>query len=414
MALGKITDTPLQQYLSQNGRFPPVTLQIKPIDPRRQAVEITNFTEYSFQNSVIVPVDSFEFKLRNQSLSGSLLKFVRDGDIAILKADGKIISTGIIDSVNISVNMDSGEDVTIHGRNLLSQLEDQSTINDKDDPIWGNKMSPEDVINALVLNTRINYYRLQQIPSLPSIPLFGTEPGESKLSALMRYIEPLNCMVWMDPDGTVVIGKPDMGSESLGTFTVDRENRNSNCLSIQANYSSTRIPNIVVPVWTGQETVQSRVAPEQSIPNNASGPKRLLSQGHRVPKSIIVSNPQGSDPQALSDVNQIVLVGGNNVLQAYAKREIARANVGEIGVQVVIKGHYNSDLDPIVVDSNYQINFPRAQLNEKMYLHTINYSMDDKGGQKTSLFFCRLGSIVADVSIASAKASSTKNQAGVQ
>lgn len=410
MALGTPTNTPLQNFLAKNGKFPPVTLQVKPIDPNRPSVELVKFTEYSFQNSVIVPVDSFEFKMRNPTLKGSLLDFIRDGDIAILKANGEVIGTGIIDTVNITTGVDGGEEVIVQGRNLLAQLEDQSTVNDIDDPIWGSKMSPEDVINALVLNTRINYFRLQQIPTLPSLPLFATEPGESKLSALGRYLEPLNCIVWMDPDGTIVVGRPDMGASSSGSFIMDRDNRVANCLSIQANYSSTRIPNIVIPIWTGQETVQSRVSPEQAIPNNAQRPKELLSQGHRVPKSVVISHPQGADAQALSEVNQITLVGGSNVLQAYAKREIARSNIGEIGVQINVHGHYNSALEALMIDTVYQVVYPRASLNEKMYLHSVNYSLDEKTGQKTQLFFCRLGSIVADISITSAKSASSKKQ----
>lgn len=405
--MGNETTTALGKYLNANGRFPPVSLQIKPINPNRPSVEFVKFEEYTFQNSVIIPVDSFSFTARNPELKGSLYDYVQDGDIAILKANGQVIASGIVDTVNISTNPDSGELVKISGRTFMAQLEDQSTVNEVDDPIWGNTVTADGVVNALIKSTRINYYRLQQAPS--GNFLFATEPGESKLSALTRYIEPLNCLTWMDPDGTLVIGRPDMGASPLGTFTLDRDNRIANCLSIQANYSSTQIPNIVIPVWTGQESVQSRINPEQRVLNNAAGPSRLFRNQHRVPKTVVISSPQGADAQALSSVNQIT-VAGSNVLQAYAKREIARANLNEIGVQVNIQGHYNSDLDPIIADSNYNINYPRASLNEKMYLHTVSYSLDAKSGQKTSMSFCRLGCIVADVAIKSQKSSSVKKQ----
>ena len=400
--------TALQTYLEQNGRFPVVSLQIKPVDPSRPTVEFKQFEEYSFQNSVLVPVDSFSFTARNPTLPGSLYDMVQDGDIAILKANGEVIATGLVDTVNISTDPDSGERVSITGRNLIAQLEDQSTVNDVDDPIWGNKMTIDDVVNAIVLSTRINFYRLQQTPS--GSFLFATEPGESKLSALMRFLEPLNCIVWMDPDGTLVVGRPDMGADSIGSFIMDRANRISNCLSIQANYSSTQIPNIVIPVWTGQESVQSRISPEQRLLNGAQGPSRLYKFEHRVPKTIVVSTPNGADPQSLSNVNQITTAGGSNILQAYAKREVARANVNELGVQVNIQGHYNSDLSPILIDACYNINYPRASVNERMYLHTVSYTLSREQGQRTSLSFCRLGSIVADVTIKSQKSSSTKKQ----
>lgn len=398
--------TPLQKYLEKNGRFPPVSLQIKPIDPSRPSVEFTEFEEYTFQNSILVPVDSFSFSFRNPTLKGSLYDFVKDGDIAILKANGKIIATGLVDDVNIGTDPDSGELVHVRGRTLIAQLEDQSTVNDVDDPIWGNKLTIDGVVNALVQSTRINFYRLQQEPK--GSFLFATEPGESKLSALNRYLEPLNCIVWMDGDGTLVVGRPDMGADPVGSFVMDRENRQANVLSMQANYSSTQIPNVVIPVWTGQETVQSRISPEQRVLNAAKGPSRLFNFQHRVPKTVVVSTPSGSDPQSISQANQFV-VAGSNILQAYAKREIARANVHEVGVQVNIQGHYNSDLSPIGIDTTYNVNYPRASLNEKMYAHTVNYTLG-KAGQKTSIFFCRLGCIVADIAVKSQKSSSKKKQ----
>lgn len=408
---GFVKTTPLQDHLTQFGTFPKVTLHIKPIDPKRKAVELTTFTEYNFESSVLVPISTFTFKLVNPTLDGSLLDFIRDGDIATLKANGTIICTGIIDTVNISTDFDNGEMVSIQGRNLLGQLEDQNAVNDIDDPIWASNLSIEAAINKLILSTRINYYRIQDPPSTPPGGLlFATEPGESKLSALMRFIEPVNCITWMDSDGTIVIGKPDMGAKPIGSFIMDRANRRSNCLSIQANYSSTQIPNVVVPVWTGQETVQSRVAKENAIYNNANGPKRLLGFQHRVPRSVVVSTPQGADAQSLSQVNDLRLVGASNILQAYALREIGRGNVNEIGVQVNIKGHYNDDLEPIEIDTTYNITYPRASLSEKMYLHTVTYSMNAREGQRTSLSFCRLGCIVANTAVLSKKSASKKTQ----
>lgn len=397
----------LGKYVAKNGKFPPISLQIKPIEKDRKAVEFTQFEEYSFQNSIIIPVDSFSFTARNPSLDGSVYDMIRDGDIAILKANGNVIATGLVDTVDISTDPDSGELVKISGRTMVSQLEDQSAVNEVDDPIWGNELTPDGVVNALIKSTRINYYRLQQAPS--GAFLLASEPGENKLSVLTRYLEPLNCLTWMDPDGTLVVGRPDMGAKSAGMFYMDRAKRASNCLSIHASYSATQIPNIIIPVWTGQESVQSRISPEQRVLNNAPGPSRLFKAGHRAPKTVVVSTPQGADAQALSNANQL-RVAGSNILQAYAKREIARANVNELGVQINIQGHYNNDLEPVSIDTCYDIFYPRASVNEKMYLHTVAYSLNRSTGQRTAMSFCRLGSIVADVSIQSQKSSSVKKQ----
>jgi hypothetical protein len=91
MASPSFANSALQSYLAKNGRFPAITLQVKPIEAGRKSIEINQFTEYSFKSSVLVPVDSFSFKVRNPTLKGSLYDFIRDGDIAILKANGQII-----------------------------------------------------------------------------------------------------------------------------------------------------------------------------------------------------------------------------------------------------------------------------------------------------------------------------------
>ena len=396
---GFLQNTPLQKHLLLNGRFPGVSLQVKPLDPSRASVELKQFTEYSFQSSVLVPVAAFSFSFVNPLLSGSLLDYVRDGDIAVVKANGEPIGTGIIDSVSVETEASQGETVHVMGRNLMGQLEDQSTVNDQDDPIWGNSLTVDQVVNALVISTRINYYRLQAVPD--GSFLFATEPGESKLSALMRYLEPLNLLAWMDPDGTLVVGKPDMGADVSGSLIMDRGARRSNVLGMKGVFSATQIPNVIIPIWSGQETVQSRVSPDQRVLNSAPGPSRLYGFDHRVPKAVVVSTPQGADAQSLSSANQIT-VAGSNILQAYAKREIARANVHEVHVQANVQGHYNDDLSPFGFDTTYQVVYPRCGLlSEKMYAHTVDYSLSREQGQRTSISLCRLGCIVADTPIVS-------------
>ncbi len=403
--------TKLQDYIQKSGRFPRVSLQIKPIDPARRPVELNEFTDYNFQSSVIVPVSAFTFRMVNPTKSGSLLNIVRDGDIAILKANGVVIATGLIDTVSVETGND-GESVELYGRSLLGQLEDQAAISETDKPLFGQTVTLAQAVQLILANTRINYYRLQQPPNYPPL-MFATEPGESKMSALMRFIEPQNCILWMDPDGTLVVGRPNMGAFSTGTFAMDRENKTSNCLSMKAVYSSTQIPTSIVPIWSGSELAIGPVVaaqPEQRLLNTAQGPSTLRGFGHRVPKAIVVSTPNGNSPQELSQANQFSVAGGSNVLQAYAKREIARANVNEIGVQVNIQGHYDDDLNPVLPDKNYTVNYMRAGLSEKMYLHTVEYGMTKDRGQRTALYFTRLGSIVADVPVKSLRANSQRIQ----
>lgn len=382
----------LLDFIKQHGRAPQVSLVINPLDKSRKQIVLTQFLTYQFQTSILIPVDAFSFTFTMPQVKGSISDYIQEGDLCELLADKSTIATGIIDMVDIETTLDGGDVVQIMGRNLLAQLEDQSTVNSVDKPLWGTQVSLESAVGFVIQNTRIRGLRLQN--PIGGTFLFATEPGESKLSALHRFVEPLNCLIWGDPDGKIVVGRPNMSQAALGTLTCDRDNRESNVFGIKAIRNSTQIPNIVIPIWTGQETVQNRVSPEQRVLNSAEGPKRLRGLGHLVQKAVVVSTPSGSDPQSLSDINAIK-VGGANLLQAYALREIARANLGELTVQVMVKSHFNDDMTPFNVDQNYNVNYPRAGVQQKMYLYQAEYTCDVEHGPKTSLHFCKLGCLVA-------------------
>lgn len=390
--------TVLNDYLKVNGQFPRVNLRIIPLDNTREILEITEFLSYSFQSSILVPVDTFTFTFTSPGSTGSFLDYVQEGDIVELQCNDQIISTGIVDMVDIDTSVEAGEIVTVTGRDLMAQLEDQNAISVKDEPIYSNRFPVKSVAGTLIKSTKIRGLKLQD--SVSGSWLFATEPNESKLAALQRYLEPLNLLAWMSPEGSLIIGKPNMSQEPLGELVMSKETRNTtNVMQMKASYASSQIPNIIVPIWTGQENVQGRVPPSQRLLNTATGPSRLRKQNFLVPRAIVVSTPQGSDPQSLADINTITKAGGSNILQAYAKREIARANVNELLVQVVTAGHLNDEMIPFQADQVYMIRYPRASVSEKMYLMGVQYSCDAKSGPKTTLTFCKLGRIVADVKV---------------
>lgn len=394
----------LTDYLNKFGRMPPVELLIQPIERGRDPVRISQFLSYSFQSSILIPVDTFQFTFSMPSSTAPLDEVVREGDIAVLQANGFVLATGIVDMVDIETTKEGGDIATIVGRDLMGQLEDQSCVSSTDEPIFAKNGTLASVVKTLIANTRIKGLSTQG--GNPR-GLFATEPGESKLSALQRFVEPFNVIAWMDPNGYIVVGKPNMGQPSLGKVHIDSTKRAGNMLSMKATRASTQIPNIVIPIWTGQEIVTKRVAKEQRLLNSSSGPTRLRKAGHLVQKAIVVSTPQGSDPQSLSGVNFLV-AGGSNLLQAHAVREVARANVQELIVQANAPGHYNDDLIPFQVDQVYDVYYPRASVEERMYLYQVSYTGSASEGPRTNLSFCKLGRIVANVPTTPAARTNTK------
>lgn len=399
---GKIGGKGLSATLEKEGRFPPIQLLIKPLESAGgiaqnalgvKALIIDRFLSYNFSTSILVPVDQFSFEFVAPD-GPPLDDVLKEGDIAVVTANDIAIGTGIIDLTEVETDSSYGEKGVVTGRDLMSQLEDQDAISLDSTPIWANSFSVVNGVRKLLDNTRITTVIPRDVPA--STYLLATEPGESKLAALQRFLEPLNCIAWCDASGSLIVGKPDMAQKAKGTLIINKSKRVSNCLSIRATRSSTSIPNVMVPIWTGQETTVDRVAKSQRLENAAEGPARLFKLGHRVPKSVVVSIPTATDAQGLSTVNALK-AGGSNLLQAYAKRELARANVNELIVQVVVAGHFNELGEPFVVDTVYYIEYDRGKVYQNMYLYQCDYELTDKGGQRTNLWFCKLGTIVSDV-----------------
>lgn len=401
----------LLKYLEKNGRLPPVTLSIYPLEDLRTEIFIDKFISYNFQSSILIPVDSFSCEVYYEKING--VTKPKEGDIMVLRCNGLPIATGIIDQLDMETEGMSGSRLSIQGRDLLSQFEDQDAVSLDSKILWGNKYSINQVITALSAQTRIDPTKLikRTAPTRPY--LFATQPGESKLSALQRYCESLDIYFWMNGDGNMIIGKPDMYGVNTGgrkgTYFLNKQQRATNCIGMRSTRNSTQIPNLILPIWNGQETVQTRISPSQFLKNSSPGPARLLALNHRVPKAVIVSTPEGSAPQDLAELNALTVAGQNSaqqkltragastILQAYAKREMARANLRDLQVQVTVAGHCNADALPLQVDQVYRVQYDVDDVDEDMYLYEVDYSLSENEGQRTRLFFCRQTALVSDV-----------------
>lgn len=382
----------LESYVARTGRFPPVSLVIIPLDGSPKIV-LERFLSYSFSSSILIPVDTFSFDFVAPD-GPALNKQIKEGDICILSANNLQLAQGIIDQTEVEHDGEFGEKASLTGRDLMGQLEDQDSISLDSKPIFAQNVTVSTGVKSLLTNTRITKIELRDTPNAKY--LLATEPGESKLSSLQRFLEPLNCLAWMGPDAQIIIGKPNMSQNPKGKLYLSKEKRTSNVLHIKVTRSATQIPNVLIPIWSGQELVTDRTPKQQRLQNAAPAPARLFKYGHRLPKSVVVSAPNATDPQGLSDINALK-VGGANLLQAYAKREMARQNQKEIIVQVVVAGHFNDAGEPYMPDTVYNIEYDRGDINERMYLFQVEYAMDEGSGQRTTLFFCRLGTIVSDV-----------------
>lgn len=406
-------DGALLDYVQNSGKTPPVSLSIHPLEDLASEMEITNFLSYSFKSSILVPVESFGCEVYYRKTDG--VRKPREGDIFVLRANGIAIASGIIDQLDMETEAKTGTKLSIQGRNLLGQWEDQDSVSLDSKIIYGNLYTVDQIITALAQNTRINPSNIvkQFAPTMGY--LAATQPGESKLSSMQRYCEALDIYFWMLGDGTIKIGRPNMYADASGSFFMQETERKSNVIAMRATRASTQIPNVILPIWNGQENVQALNIPQSALHNAADGPKRLFDFGHRTPKAIVVSTPEGSSPQDLAEIDALLVAkqnvqfvngvqqttqnkaGASTILQAYAKREMAKANVHEIKVQVNIFGHYNDRAEPVLVDQVYRIQYENDDIDEDMFLYEVEYSLDPATGPQTKLFFCRQTALISDV-----------------
>lgn len=412
-------DGALIKYLQANGSLPKVTLSIFPIENLSQEIFLDRFISYTFRSSILSPVDSFSAELfysttlniKNKHTGKDEVRRPRCGDIFVLRANNIPICSGIVDQLDMETDHRNGTKMTVQGRNLLGQWEDQDSISLDSTIVYASNVTISQVVSKLADNTRIVSSQTEYRFATTRGWLFATQPGESKLSSMQRYCEALDMWFWTKGDGSLIVGRPDMYGirEGVkGQWFCSSGIRKSNVLAIRSTRNETQIPNSIIPIWNGQEKIIAQV-PQAALLNNSAGPKRLRSYGHRVPRAVVISTPQGDAPQDLADINTLRVAaqnaakhkentaGNSNLIQAYAKREMAKANLKELIVQVNIVGHYNSRAEPINTDQTYHIKYDDDGIDEDMYLYEIEYSMDEASGPQTKLYFCRQTAIVSDV-----------------
>lgn len=401
---GPVKTGGLQAILEKAGRLPPVALKINPLDPSLPAVFLDRTLTYTFDSSIMVPVDQFNFTVAVPDDRTPFPQQVHEGDVITLYGNNLPLCTGIIDSTEVETDREFGEKISIGGRNLLSQLEDQDSVSIDSAQIWGNNLNIDGVMNVLLNSTRLPKGIKKQDAAIKPY-LFATEPGEKKLQSLLRFLEPLNNLVWLSPTGTIVIGRPNQYQEPAGILFLSKEKRDANVLDMKVHRGSATIPNMILPIWSGQESVQSAVGKQQVLLNKAKGPDRLRRFGHHVPRAVVVSNPRSADPQEFPQVTTLQVTnqaqnvnkaGGSNLLQAYGKREIARSNKDEMVVTAVVPGHYNENGQPYLIDQTYKVQYDRGDVDEVMYLYQVSYELSEEG-QRTTLYLCRQNTIVSDI-----------------
>lgn len=357
---------------------------------------LSNFTSYSFDRSILTPAAAFRFTAPGVDKKTRLT--IRSGDNVRLfckNNEGTLvpIATGIVDETDTHVTAHA-VDYVITGRDALSQLVDNATVDSQNNIVNIEQATIRTIVNSVISNTRLNGNN----PDFRQTPegnfLFNTQPGETKLNSLQRSLDVANCLVWMDPNGRMIVGKPNFTSPVLGSFIVSYSASQKNNV-IEARVR--RGANLAIRQIVYQLQTHDQVKPGPFTKTSDDKDLKPLIDA-RVGRSVYNTFTYGGGTDG---INQILFVGNTGLSKPeqvgaeMCLRTMARENMKIIDVECVVQGHVNGLGQPYNIDQIYDVRIEDEDLNEPMYVYQVSYELTQDHGMMTHLKLCRKGTIVS-------------------
>jgi prophage tail gpP-like protein len=371
----------------------PIELDFKSVQSG-QAVSLRTFTSYSFDRNIMTPASAFRFTA--PGVDKASRNAIRSGDLVNLWAispDGSKnpIATGIIDETDTHGSAKSIEYV-LTGRDVLGQLVDNSAVDAQNKIVNTSNFTLDAILRLLIKNTRIpSGFKSQQIPN--GQLLFQTNPGETKINALQRYLEITNCLVWSQPNGQLILGKPNFTQKPSGKLFSSSQFANGNNM---IDWRVRRNLNQAIRTIVSQLQTLGQVDAGSYTKNN-NDPDMLKVVGAGVGRSVYSRFSYGGGNESVNTVTQVGNQSGNprKIGDEYALRELARDNMKVLDVEAVVVGHVNADGLPYNIDQIYSVFIEDEDVKEDMFVYGVSYELTESLGTMTRLRLCRLGSIVA-------------------
>jgi prophage tail gpP-like protein len=380
----------------------PIEMEFKSANPNTSngssSTVIRTFNSYNFNRSVLTPASSFRFTA--PGVDKSQRNAIRSGDntfLWITNAQGiKLpVATGIIDETDTHVRPNAVEYV-LTGRDLLSQFVDNAAVDAQNAINNVATINLENLLQILLRNTRLPQgYIKSQLPN--GSVLFNTNPGETKINTIDRYLEFTNCLIWCAPNGQVIIGKPNFTQKVSGSLILNSSDETQNNVveaRVQRNLN-TAIRQIVTQLSTnGQVAAGKYTVLNAAFSENADTQARATSL---VGRSVYRTYSYGSGTDV---INQITQVGNSNadpqnIGNALSLREIAQENIKVLNIEIIVPSHVNEQGNIYNVDQMYTVQIEDEDVNEDMYVYDITYELTLDHGLITRMKLCRRGAIVA-------------------
>lgn len=382
----------------------PIILDFKSAQATANAAKpasLRTFDSYNFERNILIPGSAFRFTA--PGVDAKLRQSIRSGDFVELfcvAPDGtkSQLATGIIDETDTHV-MPSRVEYVLTGRDMLGQMIDNAVVDKNNRVIQTTNITLEGILQQLIANTRISQqYIKQQLPN--GQLLFQTNPGETKISALQRYLDFTNTVVWCAPNGQIKIGKPNMAQKPSDNAGLVVNNINPSTTNNVLEARVRRSTNLAIRQIVTQLQTLNNVPPTQTVFNQDKDMQAVAAAG--VGRSVfdVFSYGQGNDT-----VNQLTAVGNSNgnpysIGLSKSLRELAKDNMKILDVECVVRGHLNANNQVYDIDQVYNVQISDDNVAESLYVYAVSHELTLEHGRMTRLKLCRLGTIVAYSAIA--------------
>lgn len=192
--------------------------------------EHKDWLSYDIDSDFLIPADAFSFETNVSQDQGVL------ADYSSLQCEvlinNQLIMTGIIGHQNEMVDK-SNHSITFNGRDLAGLLVDCSVkqINVKGMNVLAAAQKiaePWKQIKKVILKAEKN----------PVLDKVDIEPGETAWQALSKIAYKAGLHVWLEPDGTLVIGGADYSSPPVATLCHSKYENRRNIQNIQIEYNT--------------------------------------------------------------------------------------------------------------------------------------------------------------------------------
>ena len=391
-------------------------------------VEISQFTDYSFNSNFLTPTDGFDFTIGAERIPDAVKDALRPGAAVELTVNGGVQATGYIDSIDYSVSRNGGTQIFIGGRDVLAQAVDAcadptqslkagQTLEDALVSLFApfGWSEPEQFIIANDADRNVKTGSSRGTPltkggkkkgpkPLKSYVLHQLRPHsrEGVFEFAARIANRFGLWIWATASGDqLVVSRPDFETDPFYTLRLNKDGT-SNVLESSVRFDISDQPTVIVAdgYSGGGEFGRSRI---KSITANTAvftSDAAFLDPWKKYPDASRVLGHAFETPGYVPRNRTLYLHDDESQTQEqldnFVRRELALLQRKSLTARYTVEGHGQMTPDgfvPWTVDTTVRVEDDIAGLHETLYVLGRTFRKSRASGTTTTLELIRLNTI---------------------